>query len=387
MFYTNFKYHFILFGILAFSIFTACEKPQGIVIDPPEDQVNFMVNGQVDGQDFTMDQDVILVTNSDIRATEVIYQGTLHSECEEDIASNCQRSLSITFLDSLNGSYNADGYPTMLEPGVKTIFTGHDILQAEAELCIIPESTSGGTSISINSMPIYGPFCISSIPNSTFFEPYYIEAVSHYMPSAPIVAIANEVMVRKVDEEIEYYYFELECFPIDPYTFGAQLVIRGEHDLTLEDFYFDLDGFGIIYPSSPITFTIFEPVVIYATHIENNQVSSFSLFPFVTDSLLDSIDCVLPLSFQISPAIAAVEPGIVLIEYQDEIGRQYSTIGTDNDISEFVISTSDVYLPDNAGNGTVTSSIYFNGNLVDPLGDIIEFSNVEMTVGIGYIPR
>ena len=378
--------NYFLFAVVTMVMgIAACSDPAGIEIIPPEDVAEFKAIGQIGDQPFAMEENVILITSSDNTNMLKSYGGQLFGECSNDVAPTCERSLTITFLDSINGIYNNDGYPVMLEPGVKDVHTGVNVSSTSPYLEIQPTDSSG--------LHINGGFHDQNHPYrhmtaSIFPEFDYLSVKAFDSPVS--FGSCRDVRVSLRDNELEYYYFKYNCIDGNDSIPTVSIDIAGNSSFGLDDFFFfNADGLPLnpenVFDSF-IDPLLFEFIAVHRTYGDTTLTfSPIVFFPPV----IDSTNCFTPFSAMSVQGMTVTQvSGIVLIEYRDESGSLYSSLGTTASESSFVINSTETFLPDEAGNQTVKSSLSFDGILKNVTTDEdLEFRNVEMTFGFGYLPE
>lgn len=364
---------------------TGCKDPEGIEIIPPADAVEFKIVGQIGGQAFAMDKDVVLVTSSDNTATGKTYAGQLFSNCESDIASTCERSLTITFLDSIHGSFNNDGFPVMLEPGLKDVYTGIDMSTTDPYLEI---HAIDGSALRINDNLQDPSEPYQHVPSSSFPE---FDHLTIETSNGPVgFGSYHDIRVSLNGNEMEYYYFKYKCAEAGDSIPIISIEIQGNSSFVLDDFtFFSMYGEPLnpenIFDSfiDPI---LFEFVAVHRTYGD----TTYSFNPvIVIPPIFDSLFCYVPFSAVPVEGITTSEAsGIVLIEYRNETGSLYTSLDTDASTGSFLINSTELYQLDDSGNQTVKSSISFDGLLKNPFSDdFLEFKNIEMTFGFGFLPE
>ena len=381
---TYFKY--ILYMLIVSIIFISCD-PAEISIDLPEPGVTFSVIGQIDGADIDMSEDVVLFTHTRIEDDTRIYGGQLHSECQNLDVANCKRSLSITFMDSLSGASDIDGIPIILKAGEKELLTEDGTSMASKSICFSPIVDD---SVFIDGQAIDSDYCIT--PPHDYFIPIEVKSIHNmFNPvGGDIYSFSTEVMARLNGTDIEYYYFSFDCFA-DSFNLQLTINIGGNSGLDLNDFDFIDFGGGGFNPNVVILHPLvqYEPVNVNLTMVnkQTGDVSNLWLFSYSDGLSFDSFKCEFPVTILDESISPVNNQGNVLVEYKDEMGEIYSSIGSAAGDQSFIVHSIFPYLIDESGNETVTSSISFNGNLFSSTGRLVECKNLDITFGFGYPAR
>ncbi len=360
------------------------------MLEPVAEDVVFQASGSVNGLSFDMNENTIMLTEAGTQGPVQLYQGTLFSGCETALMNTCGQSFSITFFDSTNSNYNNQGYPVILEPGVKSVYMGESI-SITPEFCI---NTTGTDSVHIdNGVTIdeNHPYCFE--PQAVFpeFEAFNLNSASNQPDSLSLVFHMQDVMVSRMGDEVIYYYFKLNCLGMVDSCMLMSISLEGNSPYTIDDFIL-FDNYNQIELNAQFKVSVFNPfgpldLFFTAFQLNSNQTSNFGLFYYGSPTGIMPNLCDWPISFSLENSITTTSGGIVSITYVDEFENVFTSIGNGSLDNGFIINSAEPYLIDGSGNATVLSSITYNGTLANQLGQVLEFSDVELTFAFGHLPQ
>jgi hypothetical protein len=375
----------LLCGFLIFMM-TSCEK-EGILLDSQFDDVEFKATGTINGTNFDMSSNTVMLTNTATTASGILYSGQLFSDCPVDMGSSCEKSLAIELVDSDPVQYNSDGYPVAIEPGLKTV--GQQVIYSSLpQFCIQNIGPASSYVNFIKEIVAGDEYCFEPQAIYPNFEVVDLTATNPAIDSTGYSVQQQQVMVSVQDDQVLWYYFKINCTTGSDSCILLDISIEGNTGFQLQDFAFSLQA-NFVDIFSPIKISLSDPstapeLFFSAYHLATGQITNFG---FIQLSILPAIpifDCTSSFSYSSVDGLQGSELGEIKLTYTDPKGKRYTSQDVELGMQTFIINMSMPYLKDGAGNETVVSYISYTGEMRSNDGEVITFDQVDMTFAFGY---